>query len=150
MREPCPSSGARRGVVAALFLGTLSGVLYFALVPNVGRDVLSVLPPAIRSWCGVNDDLNNFVLFAVLAFFSFRLSSGASSQASTENVAQARSLAMGRLTALLCLVAALEIVQRWIPGRFSSSRDLFTGWGGVFSAWIVCQLLSRPRRRGSS
>jgi hypothetical protein len=127
--------------VTALFLATLIGALYFALVPNVGRDVLSVLPPAIRRWCGLNDDLNNFVLFAALAFFSFWLRSGVSTQATTEDATKARNVALGRLAALLSLVAALEIAQRWIPGRFSSSRDLFTGWGGVFSAWIASRLL---------
>jgi VanZ family protein len=117
-------------VLAALFLGTLLMVLYFALVPNVRRDVLSVLPDRLRSWCGLNDDLSNFVLFTILAFLTFRIE-------------EEKGYVWVRFIGLLCLVSALEVAQMWIPGRFSSVRDVLTGGCGVVGGRLLTLLVRR-------
>jgi hypothetical protein len=114
-----------------LLMATIGIVLYFALMPNVRRDVLNVLPAPIRAWCGSNDDLSNVLLFAILAFITFRVRVG--SQGTNE--------ASGwKLAGLLVLVVGLEVAQIWIPGRFSSVRDVLTGSTGVLVVWLLTRI----------
>lgn len=129
------AAGQRRTIVSVLFLVTLACVFYFALTPNVRGDVLSILPVPVRSWCGRNDDLANFALFAILGCFGF-YGQYASSKGR-------KPLAGTRLITLLLLVVSLELVQLWIPGRFSTVRDIVTGSSGVVLAWVVSQLQRR-------
>lgn len=159
-RMPTPETSKRlrefrmspriRGVAsAALFTGTLIAALYFALVPNVQRDVLSILPAPIRSWCGLNDDLSNFLLFAILSFATFRLRIGLEDSATGRLESSNYSL-WKRLIGLLSLVAGLEVIQIWIPGRFSSMRDVLTGGAGVFTALILTRIRNvRSPAKGS-
>jgi len=145
LRKFCSSPRCRQVAHAFLFLGTLLAVLYFALVPNVRRDVLKVLPGPVRSWCGLNDDLSNFLLFAILAFVTFRAGAG-SRVAPRAAAGTMRRFELVRLIALLGLVVALEVAQIWIPGRYSSVRDVLTGGGGVMSAWLLSMLVDRLTR----
>jgi hypothetical protein len=114
-----------------LWLATLVSILYFALMPNVRRDVLRVLPAPIRSWCGMNDDFSNFLLFSILAFITFRLRIGSKEASETSG---------RRFTGLLLLIVALEVAQIWIPGRFSSVRDVLTGGAGVCIVWLLTRI----------
>lgn len=126
-------------VLIALFLGTLVVTLYFALIPNVRRDVLTVLPTPIRSWCGLNDDLSNFFLFGILASITFALPSRPFGVWSPR-FDNWSTIPWTRLAGLLILVGSLEAVQAWIPGRFSSLHDVFTGGAGVLAALILTQI----------
>jgi VanZ family protein len=130
IKKLASSTRWQRAAFVALFLGTLLVALYFALVPNIRRDVLNVLPDRLRSWCGMNDDLSNFLLFAILGFLTFRIDAE-------------KGYVWVRLIGLLSLVSALEVAQMWIPGRFSSVRDVLTGGGGVLTAWLLTSLIRR-------
>lgn len=123
----------RHITISVLFFLALVCVLYFALTPNVRRDVLSVPPGPVRSWCGENDDLANFALFTVLGLLGFH----------RPLAAKEKSFDAARFPILLMLVVSLEVAQLWIPGRFSSLRDVATGSSGVLLAWLVNQWIRR-------
>jgi VanZ family protein len=118
----------RRVLLIVSLAATVGAVFYFALAPNVRRDVLNVLPAPIRSWCGTNDDFSNFLLFAILAFITFRLRLGS---------ARTKETSWRQFVGLLLLVVALEVAQIWIPGRYSSLRDVLTGSAGVCLVWLL-------------
>jgi VanZ family protein len=136
------SPSFKRLMMGALLLGTLLCVFYFALVPNVRRDVLNVLPAPIRSWCGLNDDGANFALFAILGFLGFSAANRSPDSMGVNWTGAARCLAV-----MLMLVVVLEFVQRWIPGRYSSVRDVVMGGSGVFAGWFSALVASFMRQR---
>ncbi len=134
----------RQFAIKTAFVIALASALYFALLPNDHRDLLRILPAPIRNWCGMNDDLSNFLFFGTLAFLSFRLRR--SGDASGEEGPWPVRIQIVRLAALLGLAAALEIAQIWIPGRFSSLRDVWMCWGGILVAWIISMGVDLSRR----
>jgi VanZ like family len=128
LRELWISPRTRQVLSIVLPAATVGVIFYFALMPNVRRDVLNILPARIRSWCGTNDDLSNLLLFAILGFITFQL------RIRSERVNES---SRGRFAGLILLVVGLEVAQMWIPGRFSSVRDVITGSAGVFIGWLL-------------
>ncbi len=115
------------------------GGLYFALMPNVQRDIFAIMPDALRQWCGSHDDLCNFLFFAALSFLAFWIPSR---KLPATPAGGTQPAATWRLAVFLGVVLALEIAQIRISGRFSSLRDVITGWSGVLLAWLSYRSLA--------
>lgn len=130
---------AKRHSVPAVFLMMATGGLHFALTPNVQGDIFATMPGALRRWCGSHDDLCNFLFFAALSLLAFWIPASKSPAHSGRGTPQA---APWRPAVLLGVVVTLEIAQIWISGRFSSLRDVLTGWSGVLVAWLFVAWLS--------
>ena len=141
----------RLRIVRTLFFLTLCAVLYLALMPNNGHARFRIVSLPVYRWLEAewHDDLGNIVAFAVLACATFLLGAH---PADRENdgisAAFARCFASrtARLVGLLAMVCMFEILQRWIPGRTCSLRDVCTGWSGIFAAWLLCNVFERPKR----
>lgn len=133
-----------RRIAKACFLPVFAAVLYLALMPNYGRSRFLIVPMPVYRWICEHDDFDNITAFAVLASFAFLVGKNPRAReyaATTGAFARIFASRSARLTGLLAMVCVLELLQKWIPGRVSSMRDVCTGWSGIFAAWLISVLL---------
>ena len=122
-------------------------ITYLTLMPNTGHARFRIVPLPLYRWLAApeHDWLVNIVAFGFLAAVVFL--AGRDPDAHGGSLLSAifahRS---ARLAALLALVCAIELVQRWIPGRISALQDVCTGWSGIFAAWLLAVLLDGVRK----
>ena len=134
----------RRLLVLSLLVAVLAAVVYFGLVPNRRQEMFSILPLAIARQIGLHDDFNNFAAFAILGVLALRLGRGSADRRGATHWSMSRPW---RVAILIGLVCAIEVAQIWIPGRYSSLRDVATGSSGVVTAWVLCALVERVVKR---
>ena len=117
-------------------------IAYLTLMPNTGHTRFRIVPLPLYCWLVApeHDDLANIVAFGFLASVVFL--AGRNPDADSGSLLSAIfAHRIARIAALLALVCAIEVVQKWIPGRTSSLEDVCTGWSGIFAAWLVSVLL---------
>ncbi len=114
-------------------------------MPNNGHARFRIVPLPLYRWLAApeHDYLVNVAAFGFLALIIFLIRSHTDSRHESL-VAAIFAHRIARLAALLALVCAIEVVQKWIPGRTSSLEDVCTGWSGIFAAWLVAELRGRP------
>ena len=125
----------------AIFIITSIVIAYLTLMPNTGHARFRLVPlPLYRLLAAPeHDSIVNIVAFGFLAAVVFMV--GRDPDAHGGGLLSAIfACRPARLAALLALVCAIEILQKWIPGRVSSLQDLCTGWSGIFAAWLLAVL----------
>ncbi len=132
----------RRTFRRALLAITTIVIAYLALMPNYGQVRFRIVPLPLYRWLAApeHDWFVNIVAFGFFAAVVFLF--GSDPERPTGNLLSAiLAHRIARLVALLALVCAIEILQKWIPGRISSMEDVCTGWSGIFGAWLLCTLI---------
>lgn len=105
----------------------------FKMQPEVR--FLPGMPLAVGRWLDEHDFAKNFFGFGLLTL--------------------AMHLALpGKLwrnaTVVAALVAAIELVQLFMPHRFADWKDILMGWSAVFCVTAAAATLRRERRRENS
>jgi hypothetical protein len=144
MRKGFNWQSCRRLFVPSLLVAALAAVMYFGLVPNRRQEMFGILPLALGRQIGLHDDFNNWAAFTVLGILALRLGRDSADRRSPAQWSPSRPLRMAMLIGLVC---AIEAAQIWIPGRYSSLRDVATGSSGVVTAWVLCALVERVVKR---
>ena len=151
VRESDPAIRSRgRLFHRAIFAITAIAMAYLTLMPNNGHARFRIVPLPLYRWLAApeHDSFVNSVAFGFLASVVFLL--GRNPDAHGGSLLSAIFASRpARLAALLALVCAIEILQKWIPGRVSSMEDVCTGWSGIFAAWLLSVLLDE-RAKGSA
>jgi hypothetical protein len=143
----------RRRIAQGIVFPLLCAVLYLALKPNYDGGGLPFVPRPIHRWISEHDDFDNIVVFAVFAFVTLLARthpSGADNASVSGAFARLFASQGARLVGLLSMVCLFETLQKWIPGRVSSLRDVCTGWSGIFAAWLLTELLDARAKNATA
>jgi len=108
------------GVGLAIFLSVKSS-------PNMSA--VGWLPHFIIRWADSHGRLCNFPAYAMLAIPFLAIAPGRLHRA-------------GATVLLAILVAGLEIIQLWIPTRYSDKWDVFWGWSGLLTSWAAVEMVA--------
>lgn len=115
-------------VLAGILLGAVIGFLALRSSPYVQH--LPWMPRWLGEWADSNGIVRNVVAFFALGLGWFVLV----------------SRQWWHVIALAGFGVALEVAQRWIPGRIFDWRDIIASLAGVLFAWLAAALLARRPR----
>lgn len=141
-RPASKSAPRRRRWVEPLFWAYLMVVLYFTLRPYPGGGRLHEAPGILARLINDNDLWSNVLAFALLGVLGFLESRRPDAIRNSSRLGRLRewfNTRSGRAIALLGLVAAIELLQTWIPGRVPDPADIVAGWLGILGALLVCR-----------
>ena len=135
----------RRTFFRLLLAGTSLTIAYLALMPNSGHTRFWIVPLPVYRWVAApeHDGIVNVFAFGFFAAVVFLVERNPDASG-TSLLSAIFATRLARLVGLLALVCAIELVQKWIPGRTSSLDDVCTGWSGIFAAWLLCVLRDAP------
>lgn len=117
----------------AIFFTGLVGVapaVFLSIRPSPALSTVRWLPHFISQWADRHGWFCNFPAYGALAVPFLVI---------TPNI-------VGRacvVASLAALVAALEIIQLWIPTRSADLWDIFWGWSGLLTAWAIFEIVNR-------
>jgi hypothetical protein len=125
-----------------LFVAGLATGLWMALVPNRHGALHNFLPETLRRWVSENDDPANIAGFFMLTLVGLRLPRARENGRGRVASMVFRMLGhpLAKVGVLMLLVCAIELSQRFIPGRVGELQDVCTGWSGIFAAWLLSVL----------
>ncbi len=111
----------------ALSAVAVAALAFLALRPSPFIDRVPWIPHWLGHWADHHGVLRNTVAFFAVGLFIFA--------------------ALGRhwayLLALAVFATALEIAQRWIPGRIYDSKDIAASLVGLTFAWVLVHAARR-------
>jgi len=108
------------GVGLAIFLSVKS---------SPSMSAVGWLPHFITHWADRHGRSCNFPAYAMLAIPFLTIAPGRLHRA-------------GATVLLAILVAGLEIIQLWIPTRYSDKWDVFWGWSGLLTSWAAVEMVA--------
>jgi VanZ family protein len=120
----CPVLPVNRILRLSALVLVVGGILFLALKPTPGLEELHILPLRWARYIDGTDDLRNIAGFFSLAVAIWVLLVGGRKKIPWRQVRIA-------LVFVVLLVPAVEVVQLFLPGRFSDLRDVGTGWLGI-------------------
>jgi len=117
----------RLGIIGVGLFG-VGLAIYLSLKPSPSMNAVRWLPRFITAWADRHGQSDNFVAYSMLSIPFLMVAPGRLERACVT-------------TSLAILVAAMEIIQIWIPTRVADEWDIFWGWSGLLASWAAFEVM---------